>query len=377
MSARRRLQQPSQLPRDRSPTGAGGRVAARSLQSPCTRGNSLPHRSTRRVSSFTAASGKWNAKNTWPGNTSSVKCTPTWIRPPAARRPQCRPEHQPSGVSQMQVQALGGQQHQIGRTPRHCARVVMLQPTAGHQDHGVPRIRLLARRQIWPGTQRRPAVRRLEPVEVERGLARIVYGAAGPMQCAFGLEPAVAHTPNSGATAAHSASAAAGSGQWRSAPRLEATALRMSKSVRACGGGGNAGRTRWKRRSKLTNVPSFSRNEAAGSTTSASSAVLPGEALVRRRGHRRQGRADMGAVRVGLRDVLAHDVQRQNPPFNGGVEHLGDPETGTAGFDTCRSTSAACIHVRDVLIAGSRSAGLPCPRRPGRCFVPAAWDPAS
>jgi hypothetical protein len=28
------------------------------------------------VSSFTAASGKWNAKNTRPGNTSSVRCTP-------------------------------------------------------------------------------------------------------------------------------------------------------------------------------------------------------------------------------------------------------------------------------------------------------------
>ena len=34
------------------------------------------------------------------------------------------------------------------------------------------------------------------------------------------------------------------------------------------------------------------------------------------------------AIRIGLRDVLTHHVQRTNPPLDGGIEHLGNPETG-------------------------------------------------
>ena len=43
----------------------------------------------------------------------------------------------------------------------------------------------------------------------------------------------------------------------------------MSKSVRAPPGGSIDASTSWKRRSALTNVPHFSRNAEAGSTTSA------------------------------------------------------------------------------------------------------------
>jgi hypothetical protein len=67
---------------------------------------------------------------------------------------------------------------------------------------GVRRIRLLDWRQIWPGTQRRKAVRGLELVEIERGLARIVYGGAGKMQCAFGSSRRWLTPANSGAIAA-------------------------------------------------------------------------------------------------------------------------------------------------------------------------------
>ena len=47
----------------------------------------------------------------------------------------------------------------------------------------------------------------------------------------------------------------------------------ISQSGRDSPTGGTTRRTRWTRRSELVKVPSFSANEAAGSTTSASSAV--------------------------------------------------------------------------------------------------------
>ena len=79
--------------------------------------------------------------------------------------------------------------------------------------------------------------------------------------------------PNSGASRAHSSMASAGVraaevGAQRRAPPLDDLEVRAGVPRRL-----SAGRTRWKRRSKLTNVPSFSKNEAAGSTTSARSAV--------------------------------------------------------------------------------------------------------
>ena len=52
-----------------------------------------------------------------------------------------------------------------------------------------------------------------------------------------------------------------------------ATACSTAKSVRTPAGGATAALTRWKRRSKLTNVPSFSSQAATGKTTSAAAAV--------------------------------------------------------------------------------------------------------
>ena len=56
-------------------------------------------------------------------------------------------------------------------------------------------------------------------------------------------------------------------------PQRSATARKMSKSVRASPGGSTAARTRDTRRSLFVNVPSFSPQIAAGSTTSASAVV--------------------------------------------------------------------------------------------------------
>jgi hypothetical protein len=76
-----------------------------------------------------------------------------------------------------------------------------------------------------------------------------------------------------GVSEAISANAAAGVEQPRSVPSSAPRSRMISKSGRAAPGGSSAGRTRWTRRSKFVNVPSFSRKAAAGRTTSASEAV--------------------------------------------------------------------------------------------------------
>ena len=75
------------------PTGAGGSGWLHAHCSHLVLGQLVTSSVHPEVSSFTAASGKWNAKNTWPGNTSSVKCQLGYGRAGCSRRPQCRPEH--------------------------------------------------------------------------------------------------------------------------------------------------------------------------------------------------------------------------------------------------------------------------------------------
>ena len=85
----------------------------------------------------------------------------------------------------------------------------------------------------------------------------------------------------------------------------------------------------------MTNVPSFSRNDAAGSTTSASRAVSDRKISW----HDDElagldGGPHVLRVRVGLGDVLAHHVERAHPPVEGGVEHIGNPQPGPRGGST-------------------------------------------
>ncbi len=82
------------------------------------------------------------------------------------------------------------------------------------------------------------------------------------------------------------------------------------------------------RRSVLVKVPSFSRNDAAGSTTSAKAAVSVRKMSWTTRKSSASS-ASMTCVGVGVGDdgVLAHDVHRLELAADGGVHHLDERET--------------------------------------------------
>ena len=132
----------------------------------------------------------------------------------------------------------------------------------------------------------------------------------------------------------------------------------MSKSVLASPGGASAGRTRWKRRSKLTKVPSFSRKDAAGSTTSARSAVRDRNSSWQTTSSQASSAAcTRRGVRVGLRDVLADDVQRPQPPRRARRANIsGMRSPGRAGTRTPQAASnrARTCGVGDALVAGQQ-----------------------
>ena len=87
------------------------------------------------------------------------------------------------------------------------------------------------------------------------------------------------------------------------------------------------GRTRLIRRSALVNVPSFSRNDVPGRNTWANAAVsLRNRSWTTSSSSAASARLHVLGVGVGLRDVLALDVQRPEGAVDRRVEHVGDAQ---------------------------------------------------
>ena len=97
----------------------------------------------------------------------------------------------------------------------------------------------------------------------------------------------------------------------------------ISQSCRASPGGASACRPIWTRRSVFVNVPVFSGNADAGSTTSAKAGGLGEEDLLHHQVlelcHRLARVAQVG---IGHRRVLAHDVHALDPAGEDRVHDL-------------------------------------------------------
>ena len=136
-------------------------------------------------------------------------------------------------------------------------------------------------------------------------------------------------------------------------------------------------RTREMRRSALVNVPSFSRNDEPGRNTCRELRGLVQEEVLHDHAlERRQRVRHVMRVGIGLRDVLALDVERLELPSKRGVEHVRDAQAGLRhAACTPHSFSNSRAHGRVRRRAGSpaaRAGTSPCRTSPARCSGRAA-----
>ena len=90
-------------------------------------------------------------------------------------------------------------------------------------------------------------------------------------------------------------------------------------------------RTSWMRRSALVNVPFFSRNVEPGRNTCAIVRSLVQEQVLHDDAfHGREAGGDVVRIRVGLKDVLALDINAFERAIDRGVEHVGNAQARLA-----------------------------------------------
>ena len=159
------------------------------------------------------------------------------------------------------------------------------------------------------------------------------------------------------------------------APGRASTTIR--RSSRALPGHGTAARTRFMRRSVFVNVPSFSAKLEAGNTTFACvrERLVEEEVLRDHELELREPLLDVVRVRLGLRRVLADQVQRLDPAVVQAGHHLVEPVPGALGQVDAPRGGELRAHLGVVARAGSRggSAGSrPSRSGPGRCSGRAA-----
>ena len=165
-------------------------------------------------------------------------------------------------------------------------------------------------------------------------------------------------------------SASGYSGQ--SQPSARASAITISRSPRAFPGSGTAARTRLIRRSVFVNVPSFSAKLDAGKTTFAKRVEVSfrNRSCATRNSSFAQPLLDVVRVRLGLRRVLADQVERLDPAVVEAGHHLVEPVAGALGQVDAPGGRELLPHLRVVpgLVARGSSAGSrPSRSGPGRC----------
>ena len=230
---------------------------------------------TSEVSAFASVSGKWKARKTSPGGDSfgdldggldGAVAAGDWDDLAVG-------DAEPGRVGRVELKTFVGHEGEVVGAPGHRARVVVDESAAGDEHERVVAVGLLARRQVGAGGEAGLPVCGGEAVEVECPRSGLVWRAAGPVDRALAVEPLVGDAAELGRDAGELVHRCVGRRAAEVAAERRCNSVDDLEVGAGVAGRRRAGRTRWKRRSKLTKVPSFSKNGAAGSTTCAHSAV--------------------------------------------------------------------------------------------------------